>query len=237
MLSTYWRGQFGELTEGGVGKLHPFSIQNWTKILISASQIPIFPQKNTQKLHQNSHFSSKNFHFFTNIIFSNKTGPKHGFFHQDWTKTCKFPPKLNHLSIKTLAKMIEKHGKTYENTRKIVKIGSTRNYIIKFPWFIHGFSFCCTDHPACQTMKILAGKRLEPAANQNCKKPTVAVCWRVQNCQYRWSCSGDRGAQCIDQIGFQHRGLHAVRSWTLAVIFVGCDCDVMFEKKQKWGER
>ena len=34
-------------------------------------------------------------------------------------------------------------------------------------------------------------------------------------------------------IGFQHRGLHAVRSWTLAVIFVGCDCDVMFEKKTK----
>ena len=37
------------------------------------------------------------------------------------------------------------------------------------------------------------------------------------------------------RIGFKHRGLHAVRSWTLAVMFVGCDCDVMFEKKQKWG--
>ena len=166
----------GQFTEGGVGKLHPFSIQNWTKILISPSQIPIFPQKKHPKPAPKLSFFQQKLPFFhQKHQFSNKTGPKHRFFHQDWTKTCKFPPKLNHLSIKTLAKMIEKHGKTYENTRKIVKIGSTRNYIIKFPWFIHGFSFCCTDHPACQTMKILAGKRLEPAANQNCKKPTVAV--------------------------------------------------------------
>ena len=35
------------------------------------------------------------------------------------------------------------------------------------------------------------------------------------------------------RIGFKHRGLHAVRSWTLAVMFVGCDCDVMFEKKNE----
>ena len=35
------------------------------------------------------------------------------------------------------------------------------------------------------------------------------------------------------RIGFKHRGLHAVRSWTLAVMFVGCDCDVMFEKNSK----
>ena len=155
--------RFRELTEGGVGKLHPFSIQNWTKILVSPSKTTIFPYKKHPKTAPKLSFLQQ----------------KLPFFHQNWTKTAKFPPKLSHLSIKTLAKMIEKHGKTYENTSKIVKKnGSTRNYIIKFPWFIHhGFSFCCTRPSSlpCQTMKILAVKRLGPVVNQDCKKPPVAV--------------------------------------------------------------
>ena len=89
-------GQFGELTEGGVGKLHPFSIQNWTKILISPSKTPIFPQKTSKNCTKTlispaktSIFSQKTFIFpiklDPNMDFSIKIGPKLVNFHQNWT--------------------------------------------------------------------------------------------------------------------------------------------------------
>ena len=58
-----------------------------------------------------------------NLGVSIKTVPKLlSIFHQNWTKTWNFPSKLENASIKINLKNIEKHGKTIENTNKIVKI-------------------------------------------------------------------------------------------------------------------
>ena len=169
MLSTYWRGQFGELTEGGVGKLHPFSIQNWTKILISPSQIPIFPQKNTQNLHQNSHFSSKNFHFFTkninfpikldqNIDFSIKIGPKLVNFHQNWTI---YPSKPWPKWLKNMGK----HMKTPEKLSKLEALEITSS---NFLGSSMGFHF------AAQTIQLAKPWRFLQASGWNQQQTRTA---------------------------------------------------------------
>ena len=104
--------RFRELTEGG-GSV------SYTRFPSKTGPKFSFPHQKLQFFHKKHPKTAPKLSFLQQKL---------PFFHQNWTKTGKFPPKLSHLSIKPLAKMIEKHGKTYENTSKIVKkIGSTRN--------------------------------------------------------------------------------------------------------------
>ena len=116
--------RFRELTEGGgVGRLYPFSIQNWTKILISPSKTTIFPPKTSKNCtktlispaetsilsHKTSIFPIK---LDQNMDFSIKIGPKLVNFHQNWTI---YPSKPCPKWLKNMGK----HMKTPEKLSKL----------------------------------------------------------------------------------------------------------------------
>ena len=169
MLSTYWRGQFGELTEGGVGKLHPFSIQNWTKILISPSQIPIFPQKHPKTapklsfLQQKHPFFSPKTSIFPikldqNMDFSIKIGPKLVNFHQNWTI---YPSKPWPKWLKNMGK----HMKTLEKLSKLEALEITSS---NFLGSSMGFHF------AAQTIQLAKPWRFLQASGWNQQQTRTA---------------------------------------------------------------
>ena len=128
--------RFRELTEGGGSVSYTrFPSKTGPKFSFPHQKLPFFHKKNIQKLHQNSHFSSRNSHF------SIKIGPKLVNFHQN---SAIYPSKPWPKWLKNMGK----HMKTPVKLSKKLEALEIRssNFLGSS---IMDFHFAAQDHPAC----------------------------------------------------------------------------------------